>query len=71
MELVKVGTKIKLTQEDRDALEKVKDIIDKIYDEMREGNYLLGYVEEEVGETYYFLDAILDAEDDELVIVEE
>ena len=46
MELVKVGTKIKLTQEDRDALNEVKDIFDEIWNEMRTDDYLLGYGED-------------------------
>jgi hypothetical protein len=68
MELVKVGTKIKLTQEDRDALESVKDIFDEIWNEMRTDDYLLGYSEDAIKQIYYVLADFADADDDELTI---
>jgi hypothetical protein len=68
MELVKVGTKIKLTQEDRGALESVKDIFDEIWNEMRTDDYLLGYGEDTIQQIYYVLADFVDAEDDELTI---
>ncbi len=70
MELVKVGTKIKFTKEDKDALNKVKNIIGDIWNEMHDYDYLLGYSEDEIKDIYYMLEAITEAEDDELVIVE-
>jgi hypothetical protein len=71
MELVKVGTKIKLTQEDRDALESVRDIFDEIWDEMRTDDYVLKYGENIIQQTYYVLADFVDAEDDELAIIGE
>ena len=71
MELVKVGTKIKLTQEDKDALNEVKDIFDEIWNEMKTDDYLLGYGEDAIKQIYYVLSDFVDAEDDELVIVGE
>lgn len=68
MELVKVGTKIKLTQEDRDALESVRDIFDEIWDEMRTDDYVLKYGENIIQQIYYVLADFVDAEDDELTI---
>ena len=71
MELVKVGTKIKLTQEDRDALGKVKSIVSDIWNEMRTDDYLLGYGEDTIQRIYYVLADFVDADDDELTISEE
>lgn len=71
MELIKVGTKIKLTQEDRDALDTVMHIVNDIWNEMREDDYFLNYSEEEIEQFYYMLENITEAEDDELVIREE
>lgn len=71
MELVKVGTKIKFTQEDRDALKEVRDIIGKIWNEMRESGYIMGYSEDDVSDIYYMLESITEADDDELVIKDE
>lgn len=68
MELVKVGTKIKFTQEDIDALKEVKDIIVDIWNEMREGDYIVGYSEDDFRDIYYMLKSITEADDDELVI---
>lgn len=68
MELVKVGTKIKFTQEDIDALKEVKDIIVDIWNEMREGDYIVGYSENDFRDIYYMLKSITEADDDELVI---
>lgn len=70
MELIKVGTKIKFTKEDRDALSKVKNIISDIWNEMHDYDYLLNYSEDEIKDAYYMLEAITEAEDDELTILE-
>lgn len=70
MELIKVGTKINLSEEDREVLEKARDMIRDIFYEVSGDDTLLGYNEEEIGQTYYMLGAIVDAEDRDLVIKE-
>jgi hypothetical protein len=70
MEIIKGKTTIKLSEEDREVLEKAKDIFDGIYTEMTGYDALLGYSEEEIGNIYYCLETITDAEDRELVFEE-
>lgn len=70
MEIIKEKTRFKLSAEDREALSKAKNIIDTIYNEMDSYVALLGYNEEEIGQTYDCLEAITDADDYELVLEE-
>jgi hypothetical protein len=70
MEIIKGKTTIKLSEEDREVLEKAKNIFSGLYNEMTPYDALLGYSEEEIGDVYYCLETITDAEDRELVFEE-
>jgi hypothetical protein len=70
MEIIKGKTTIKLSEEDREVLNKARDIFRCIYYEVSVNNTLLEYTESEIGRTYNMLDDFTVANDDELVIEE-
>jgi hypothetical protein len=70
MEIIKEKTRFQLSKEDREVLEKTRDMIRGIFYEISGSEELLGYNEEEIGQTYYMLGAIVEADDRELVIEE-